>query len=171
MSKRSRVYALLASLLAVLGVVLAGVPAQAQGELQISVLGENSCLDNDTNNAGKLQMWTCTGHAEQRWIEVANNTTGTAVFANQKNPTRCITAPLGAGSVVMTPCNTGDPTQQWGIVQQSTPPGEPFAVYKLLVSQSSGLCLWTDSVRKGTVPSMAGCDGAGSFNERWVLSL
>jgi len=61
--------------------------------------------------------------------------------------------------------------QQWGISIQSTPPGEPFAVYKLLTSQSgSGLCLWTDSVRKGTVPEMAGCDGAGSFNERWVLS-
>ena len=170
MLKRSRVYALVTTLLAVLGVLLAGASAQAATDLQISVLGENSCLDNATDHPAKLQMWTCTGGAEQRWIELVNNTTGRAVFENRNNTNLCITAPPGAGSVVMETCNLGDPTQQWGISIQSTPPGEPFAVYKLLVS-TSGLCLWTDSVRKGTVPSMAGCDGNGSFNERWVLSI
>ncbi|MGW4059515.1 RICIN domain-containing protein [Amycolatopsis sp. NPDC004747] len=168
MFRRSRVYALLLTLLAALGVALAGAPAEAATDVQISVLGENACLDNATENAGKLQMWRCTGGAEQRWIEVVNNATGRVLFVN-KNTDWCITAPPGAGSVVMRPCNSADPTQQWGVSIQSTPPGQPFAVYELLVS-TSGLCLWTSTVRSGTVPSMAGCDGLGSFNERWVLS-
>jgi hypothetical protein len=169
MFKRNRVYALLVTLLAALGVALAGAPAQAAGDVQISILGENACLDNATENAGKLQLWRCTGGAEQRWIEVVDNTTGRTLFVNKRNSDRCIAAPPGAGSVVMKICNSGDPTQQWGVSIQSTPPGLPFAVYELLVS-TSGLCLWTDTVRNGTVPSMAGCDGNGSANERWVLS-
>lgn len=168
MVKRSRLYALLLTLLAALGVALAGAPAQAAGDVQISVLGENSCLDNDTTNPGRLQMWTCTGGDEQRWIEVVNQATGKVVFVNKRFTNRCITAPQGAGQVVMNLCTSGD-TQQWTLLRQTTPPDEPFAVYDLFVS-TSGLCLWTDSVRRGTVPEMAGCDGVNSFNERWVVS-
>ncbi|MEV5958232.1 RICIN domain-containing protein [Streptomyces sp. NPDC051987] len=169
MFKRRRLFALVVAILAALGIALAGTPAQAASTTEIWILNTRACLDNATENAGKLQMWNCTGGAEQQWAELFNNQTGTVMFVNQ-NTQWCITAPSGAGSVVMRPCDTSAPTQQWGTALTSTPVGQPTALFFVIKSAASGLCLWTNTVANGTVPSMAGCGPDGSFNERWILT-
>ncbi|SEE35315.1 Ricin-type beta-trefoil lectin domain-containing protein [Streptomyces sp. 3213] len=168
MFKRRRLFALVVAFLAAMGIALAGTPAQAATTTEIWILNTTSCLDNATENAGKLQMWHCTGGPEQQWIQEYNGTKGTWMFMNERTKW-CITAPsAGAGSVVMSPCDTSLDTQQWGTALTNTPAGQPFAVFFLISNYTSHLCLWTDSGSNGTVPAMAGC-GPGSYNERWML--
>ena len=153
--------------LAVLGAALTGGPAQAAGITGINVTDSRACLDNDTNNALTLQMWTCTGGPEQQWVYDAG---GPTTIINV-HTSWYITAPsgLGGGPVAMRPCVFNAPNQQWTMTFMTTPVGVPFAQFWLIENPATGLCLWTDSIRKGTVPAMAGCDPLGSYNEWWSL--
>lgn len=167
MSLRRSLIALSAVVLAVLGVAVGGGPAQAASTTEINILGSSHCLDNATEIASKLQMWSCTGGPEQQWTELFDNQTDTAMLINQ-NTGWCITAPSQWGSLVMAPCDTSAPTQQWHINLTDTPVGQPTAEFFMLQSAASGLCLATSSVGNGTVPHMVTCDPTEHY-ERWIL--
>ena len=171
MSLRRSLLALATAVLAVLGVALAGGPAQAANTVEIAVHGTGQCLDNATENAAKLQMWRCTGGSEQHWVQLISSTTGYLMYQNAHTDW-CITAPSGpgGGSVVMQPCDTSaPPDQQWTQTFTTTPVGFPFAEYWVIENPATGLCLWTGSIANGTVPSMAGCDTLGSLDNRWDI--
>jgi hypothetical protein len=167
MSKQRSLIGLLAAILAVVGVALAGGPAQATAYTEISVLNSTHCLDNATESNAKLQMWSCTGGPEQQWMQSYNNATNTAMLVNE-NTGWCITAPSsGFGSLVMQPCNPSLATQQWTIAPIDT----PNVFYFQLENGASGAerCISSSSVANGTVPYLFTCGDPNEQNERWIL--
>jgi len=168
MSKRRSLFALVTAALAVSTAALAGGPAQAAGFSPINVWNSSHCLDNATENAAKLQMWSCTGGPEQRWLEGFNTQTGLFNFRNQ-NTGRCITAPAsGEGTVVMAFCDESntDPTQQWRVYFADNPLGPPSGWFDVWQNVSSGLCLGTPSVANGTRLQTVDCDPSDQYL-RW----
>jgi hypothetical protein len=74
-------------------------------------------------------MWSCTGGAEQNWLEGFNTQTDLFTFTNQ-NTGLCITAPAsGPGTVVMAFCNAAAATQQWSVYAADNPLGPPSGWY------------------------------------------
>jgi hypothetical protein len=166
MSKRRRLFALVIAAFAMLAIGLAGAPAQAAGFTPINVWNSSHCLDNATENASKLQMWSCTGGAEQRWDEGFNSQTGLFTFKNQ-NTAWCITAPpTGTGTVTMAFCDAAAATQQWRVYYADNPLGPPSGWYDVWQNVSSGYCLATDSVRNGTLLQTEPCDPSDQY-DRW----
>lgn len=128
MSTRRRLFALVTAVLAMLALAWAGgSSAQAAGFTPINVWNSSHCLDNATENAAKLQMWSCTGGAEQKWLEGFNTQTSLFTFTNQ-NTGRCITAPAsGTGTVTMAFCNAAAANQQWRVYYADNPKARPRA--------------------------------------------
>nr|WP_223184683.1 RICIN domain-containing protein [Streptomyces sp. CBMA152] len=158
--------ALVTAVFAVLVIAMTGAPAHADGFSPINVWNSSHCLDNATENAAKLQMWSCTGGSEQKWLEGFNTQTGLFTFTNQHTG-RCITAPAsGPGTVVMAFCNAADPTQQWNVFFADNPNGPPSGWYDVWQNASSGLCLSTPSVRNGTLLQTTPCDPSDQY-DRW----
>ena len=166
MSNQRHPFALVASVLAMLAVAGVAAPAHAQGFQPINVWNSGHCLDNASENAAKLQMWSCTGGSEQRWLEGFNAQTGLFTFTNAHTGW-CITAPAsGAGTVTMAFCDASDITQQWRVFFADNPFGPPSGWYDVWQNVSSGLCLATDSVRNGTLPQTEPCDPSDQYH-RW----
>jgi hypothetical protein len=166
MSKRRSMLALVTAALAMLAIAVAGAPAQAAGFTPINVWNSSHCLDNATENAAKLQMWSCTGGSEQRWLEGFNTQTGLFTFTNS-NTGRCITAPAsGAGTVTVQFCDAAATTQQWRVFFADNPLGPPSGWYDVWQNVSSGLCLSTPSVRNGTLVQTTPCDPSDQY-DRW----
>jgi Ricin-type beta-trefoil lectin domain len=166
MSKRRSLIGLMAAIAAALGFALTIGPAQASTHTEINILGSTHCLDNATEIAAKLQMWSCTGGPEQQWTQLYNNATDTAMLINE-NTGWCVTAPAsGFGSLVMQPCDTSLATQQWTIAPQDT----PSAFFFWLENGASGTerCISSSSVANGTVPYMFTCDPTQT-REKWIL--
>jgi hypothetical protein len=141
--------------------LVGGAKAQASSGIEMAVPPNNThCLDDDTNNFSNLQMLSCTGGGEQRWIEQFNaNDTFTFVNAHTG---LCITAPAaGVATVNMEPC-IGAPTQQWNVFAAGTGADS----YDVWQSVASGLCLRTNSVANHTEPETWTCDPGISY-ERW----
>ncbi|MBD0742698.1 hypothetical protein BG418_14580 [Streptomyces sp. CBMA152] len=165
-SGRRSLLALVTAVFAVLVIAMTGAPAHADGFSPINVWNSSHCLDNATENAAKLQMWSCTGGSEQKWLEGFNTQTGLFTFTNQHTG-RCITAPAsGPGTVVMAFCNAADPTQQWNVFFADNPNGPPSGWYDVWQNASSGLCLSTPSVRNGTLLQTTPCDPSDQY-DRW----
>lgn len=158
---------LLAGTAATATIAVAGAPAQAAGFSQINVWNSSHCLDNATENAAKLQMWSCSGGGpQQKWLEGFNTQTGFFTFTNQ-NTGRCITAPsVGAGTVTMTLCDANATTQQWRVFAADNPLGPPSGWYDVWQNVASGFCLSTPSVANGTLVQTTQCDPSDQ-NERW----
>ncbi|MFE9597331.1 RICIN domain-containing protein [Streptomyces hokutonensis] len=167
MPERRRVFALVTAVLAILALAWAGgSPAQAAGFTPINVWNSSHCLDNATENAAKLQMWSCTGGAEQKWLEGFNTQTGLFTFTNQ-NTGRCITAPAsGTGTVTMAFCNAAATNQQWRVYFADNPLGPPSGWYDVWQNVSSGYCLSTPSVGNGTLIQTTPCDPSDQY-DRW----
>ena len=165
----SKRVALLASTaaLAVPGVIVSGTAAHADTNTTlIRVFGSTHCLDNATENSTKLQMWDCTGHAEQNWSPVFNGTTQNFAFKNE-NTGLCITAPgSGGGTVVMAGCG-GASTQQWTLIYENTPSQQVDGAYSVWESASApGWCLNTNSVGNGTAIRTWPCDITDHY-QKW----
>lgn len=164
----SRRVAMLASsaALAVPGVVVAGTAHADAGYTPIRIFGSSHCLDNATENSAKLQMWNCTGHAEQNWDPQFNSGPQNFTFRNQ-NTNLCITAPNPGGeTVVMSGCS-GDPTQQWKLIYENTPSQQTDGAYSVWEAASlPGWCLNTDSVRNGTTIRIWPCDITAQY-QKW----
>ncbi|MEY9997430.1 hypothetical protein ABIE67_009549 [Streptomyces sp. V4I8] len=166
MSTRRRLSVLVTAVLAVLALSVAGAPAQAAGFSPINVWNSSHCLDNATENAAKLHMWSCTGGSEQKWLAGFNTQTGLFTFTNQRTG-RCITAPAsGSGTVTMAFCNAAATTQQWRVFFADNPNGPPSGWYQVWQNVSSGLCLSTPSVRNGTLLQATTCDPSHQYY-RW----
>ncbi|MET7298528.1 ricin-type beta-trefoil lectin domain protein [Embleya sp. NPDC005575] len=166
MSLRRSLFALVTAVSAMLAVTVAGSPAQAAGFSPINVWNSSHCLDNATENAAKLQMWSCSGASEQKWLEGFNTQTGLFTFTNQRTG-RCITAPAsGAGTVTMAFCNAAATTQQWRVYYADNPSGPPSGWYDVWQNVSSGLCLSTPSVANGTLVKTTPCDPSDLY-DRW----
>jgi hypothetical protein len=165
-SKRRSLLALATAVPALLAVAVTGTPAQAAGFTPINVWNSSHCLDNATENAAKLQMWSCTGGPEQRWLEGFNTQTGLFTFTNQ-NTGRCITAPAsGTGTVTMAFCNAAAANQQWRVYFADNPLGPPSGWYDVWQNVSSGYCLSTPSVGNGTLIQTTPCDPSDLY-DRW----
>jgi Ricin-type beta-trefoil lectin domain len=165
-NRRSLFIALVTAPLAMLAITMAAAPAQAAGPTPINAWNKNNCLDNATENASKIQMWSCTGGSEQKWLEGSGTQTSLFTFTNSH--TRwCITAPaVGAGTVTMAPCDAAATTQQWRVFFADNPLGPPSGWYDVWQNAASGLCLETPSLRNGTVLQTAPCD-ASNLLQRW----
>ncbi|WP_311608392.1 RICIN domain-containing protein [Streptomyces hesseae] len=151
---------------AILAITVIGTPAQADGFSPIKVWNSSHCLDNATENAARLQMWSCTGVSEQNWLEGFNTQTGLFTFTNSRTG-RCITAPAsGAGTVTMAFCDAAAATQQWRVFFADNPNGPPSGWYDVWQNVSSGLCLSTPSVRNGTLLQTTLCNASEQY-ERW----
>lgn len=163
MRKLSKRAALLASsaVLAVPGIVIsAGAAHASTGVTSIRVFGSTHCLDNATENSSKVQMWNCTGHAEQNWSPVVNPASASPQFSFQNQNTHlCVTSPgSGGGTVTMSQCS-GATTQQWIPLFTNTPDGSGSGSYTVWESASAlGWCLNSDSVANGTVIRNWPCD-------------
>jgi hypothetical protein len=169
LSKPARTRGLLALATAVpalLAVAVAGTPAQAAGFTPINVWNSSHCLDKASENAAKLQMWSCSGGSEQNWLEGFNAPTGLFTFTNQHTG-RCVTAPpFGAGTVTMAFCDASATTQQWRVYAAGNPLGAPSGWYDVWQNVSSGLCLSTPSVGNGTLVQATPCDPSDQY-DRW----
>ncbi|GGP54240.1 RICIN domain-containing protein [Streptomyces melanogenes] len=166
MPKRRSLFALFTVALAMLSVAAVGTPAQAAGFSPINVWNSTHCLDNATENASKLHMWSCTGGSEQKWLEGFNTQTGLFTFTNQRTG-RCITAPAwGSGTVTVEFCNAAATTQQWRVFYADNPNGPPSGWYQVWQNVSSGLCLSTPSVRNDTLLQATACDPSNQYY-RW----
>lgn len=168
MRKLSKRVALLASsaALAVPAVAMSGGAAHADTNFTaIRIFGSTHCMDNATENSGKVQMWNCTGHAEQNWFPQFNQQAGTFTFINQ-NTDLCVTAPpSGGGTVVMGSC-VGATTQQWSLIYTNTPSGQTDGSYSVWQSAASGWCLNTNSVGNGTALRTWPCDITDHY-QKW----
>jgi hypothetical protein len=166
MSKRRSLFAVAATLVALLAIAVVATPAQAAGFTPINVWNSSHCLDNATENAAKLQMWSCSGGSEQRWQEGFNSQTGLFTFINQRTG-RCITAPaFWAGTVTMAFCDAAATTQQWRVYAAGNPFGPPSGWYDVWQNVSSGYCLSTPSVGNGTLIQTSVCDPNDQY-DRW----
>jgi Ricin-type beta-trefoil lectin domain len=166
MSKRRSLFALVSALLAVPAIAVGAAPAQASGFSPINVWNSSHCLDNATENSAKLQMWSCTGGAEQKWLVGFNSQTSAFTFTNL-NTTRCITAPsTGTGAVVMATCDASATDQQWRVFFADNPLGPPSGLFDVWQNVSSNFCLSTPSVGNGTLLQTSTCD-ASDRNDRW----
>jgi hypothetical protein len=166
MTIRHKLFALLATAFAVLAISMAGTPAQAAGFTPINVWNSSHCLDNATENAAKLHMWSCTGGSEQRWLEGFNTSTGLFTFTNQHTG-RCITAPAsGTGTVTMAFCNAAAANQQWRVLYAANPSTPSAGWYQVWQNVSSGYCLNTPSVGNGTLVQTWPCDISDHY-QKW----
>ncbi|MFD0637068.1 RICIN domain-containing protein [Catenulispora yoronensis] len=137
--------------------VVTGAPAQAStGFVKIGIHGSGHCLDNATENNFVLQMWTCGGGSEQRWLEGFNSQTGTYTFTDQ-NTGWCITEQSATLTrVEMEPCQAPTPlAQQWRVFWSTTDTDGP---YKIWQNAASNECLNTSSVGNGTLLRVFPCD-------------
>ncbi|WP_234386083.1 RICIN domain-containing protein [Streptomyces sp. ERV7] len=165
-SRRRGLLGLVTAVSAVLVTGLTGPPAQAVGFTRINVWNSTHCLDNATQNAAKLQMWSCGSGSEQKWLEGFNTQTALFTFTNQRTG-RCITAPAwGPGTVTVQFCNAADPTQQWRVFAADNPNGPPSGWYDVWQNASSGYCLSTPSVGNGTLVQTTVCDPSDQY-DRW----
>jgi hypothetical protein len=164
MSKRRGLFvALVTALLAGTASAAAIAPAQAAGFTPINIWNSSHCMDNATENAAKVQMWSCNGGSQQNWLEGFNGQTFT--FTNQRTGW-CVTAPAsGPGAATMAPCVSA-PNQEWIVFFADNPLGPPSGWYDVWQNESSGLCLTTPSVGNGTVLQMTGCDPSDQY-DRW----
>lgn len=154
--------------LATLGLTATGAAAQAStvGFSPINIAGSSHCLDNATENAARLQMWSCTGGSEQNWLEEFNTQTGNWTFVNQRTG-RCITAPaVGTGTVYLAPCDPANLAQQWRVGAAGNPGGS-VGWYNIWVNVSSQNCLSTPSVGNGTLVQATACDFYTDPYYRW----
>ncbi|MEU4345951.1 ricin-type beta-trefoil lectin domain protein [Streptomyces sp. NPDC023838] len=164
--QRRGLLALVTAGLAVLAIGVTGTPAQAAGFTPINVWNSSHCLDNATQNASRLQMWSCSGATEQKWLEGFNTQTSLFTFTNQRTGL-CITAPAwGPGTATMAFCNAADPSQQWRVFYADNPNGPPSGWYDVWQNVSSGYCLSTPSVGNGTLVQTITCDASVRY-ERW----
>jgi len=163
--KRAALFAS-SAVMAVPAMVVSGGAAHATGFTSIRVNGSTHCLDNATENADKIQMWNCTGGAEQKWFPEFNASTNSFSIVNQSTGS-CVTTPYpnGPGPLVMLFC-LGSTSQQWNIIFTSVPHGQTSGGYSVWQNVESGLCLSTDSVANGTVPRTWPCD-VGAQYEQW----
>ncbi|MFF0744774.1 RICIN domain-containing protein [Streptomyces sp. NPDC004111] len=165
-SLRRCLYGLVGTAFTVLAVAVTGAPAQAAGFTPINIWNSTHCLDNATQNASKLQMWSCSGASEQKWLDGFNTQTGLFTFTNQRTG-RCITAPAsGAGTVTVQFCNAAAATQQWRVFFADNPNGPPSGWYDVWQNVASGLCLSTPSVGNGTLVQTTSCDPSDLY-DRW----
>ncbi|WP_329463609.1 RICIN domain-containing protein [Streptomyces sp. NBC_01431] len=166
MALRRSLIAFVTAVLAILAIAATGSPAQAAGFSPINVWNSGHCLDNATENAARLQMWSCTGGSEQKWLEGFNTKTGLFTFTNQHTG-GCITAPAsGSGTVTVAFCDAAATTQQWRVYFADNPNGPPSGWYDVWQNVSSGLCLSTPSVGNGTLLQTTQCDPSRQY-DRW----
>ncbi|MEU6068697.1 MULTISPECIES: RICIN domain-containing protein [Streptomyces] len=150
----------------VLASAVAGTPSRAQGFSPINVWNSSHCLDNATENAAKLQMWSCDSGSDEKWLEGFDSQTGLFTFTNQ-NTGRCITAPSsGAGTVTMAFCDAAATNQKWRVFYADNPSDPPAGWYQVWQNASSGLCLSTPSVRNRTLLQATPCDPSDQY-DRW----
>ena len=164
---RTPILAVLTTVLALLGIALAGSPAQAVPRVaQLNVWKSSHCLDDRTQNTSVVQMWSCSGASEQKWLLTYNPTNGMFTFANQRFG-GCITAPfIGTGNVDMQDCDPSRKEQSWHVMFAENPgDGGEYQVWQ---NYSSGYCLTTPSVGNGTIPRTAVCDKDDQY-DRWHL--
>jgi hypothetical protein len=161
MTKRKGFITLLTVGLALTAGALGGAQAHAVSGVEMAVPPNNThCLDDDTNDFSNLQMWSCTGHAEQHWLEDLNRD-NSYTFVNT-NTNLCITAPAsGVATVIMEPC-IGAATQKWSVYAALSGPGS----YDIWETEASGLCLRTTSVADHTPLETWPCDVSEAY-ERW----
>ena len=163
--RRSLLMAPVIGLLAMLATTAAGAPAQAAPfPTPINVWNTNNCLDNATENAAKVQVWSCNGGSQQKWTEGFNASTSTFFFMNSRTQL-CVAAPAGAGTVTMASCD-GSAAEQWQVFFADNPLGPPSGWYDVWENFASGLCLATPSLSNGTVLQTAPCT-ASSLLQRW----
>jgi hypothetical protein len=152
--------------LAILAPALSSSPAGAATTNEIAVYGSSHCLDDDTNNAANLQMWSCTGGTEQHWTSTPDPS-GLYTFQNAHTGL-CITAPATAEVVplALAGCTAGGSAlQQWRVFAADNPPGGS-GWYEVFQNVADNWCLRTSSVGNGTNPEMWPCDASISY-ERW----
>jgi Ricin-type beta-trefoil lectin domain-like len=166
MSKRRTMFALVTAASAMATIAVTGASAQAASFSPINVWNSSHCLDNATENASKLQMWSCGSGSEQKWLEGFNTQTGLFTFTNSSTG-RCITAPAtGTGTVTVAFCDAGATNQQWRVFAADNPLGPPSGWYDVWQNVSSGYCLSTPSVGNGTLIATTPCDPSDQY-DRW----
>jgi hypothetical protein len=154
-------------MLTILAVGVAGAPAHASDYRQMNIWNSGHCLDNATQDDLKLQMWSCSGATEQKWLTLYNSDNLAFTIANQRSG-RCIQAPTLGSIITMRHCDAGDPYEQWTIYTAENPSGTPNGWYSVYQNVATGYCLTTPTVANGTVPRAVTCDPDDPY-DRWHL--
>ncbi|MDX3113301.1 RICIN domain-containing protein [Streptomyces scabiei] len=163
MTARRTLISLVITALTLSAVALTGAPAQAAGATNIRIWGSSHCLDSDVDNAARLQMWSCDGGSDEKWLTEFWGS-GMYRFINQRTGW-CVTAPsgLGEGPITLSVCDAFGSTravQLWRVY--TTRPGDPsVAVWQ---STQSGLCMTTPSVANHTIPRTTACDPSDHYD-------
>lgn len=163
MTIRRSVMSLVTTALMVSAITLTSTPAQAAGATNIRIWNSGHCLDSDVDNAARLQMWTCDGGSDEKWLTEFWGS-GMYRFINQRTGW-CITAPpgLGGGAVTLSACDPFGSTrvvQLWRIY--TTKAGDPSV--NVWQSAQNNLCLTTPSVANHTIPQAATCDPTDQYD-------
>ena len=161
MFKRRSLFALVTVSLTMLAIATAGTPAQAEGFSQINIWRSGHCLDNATQDDAKLQMWSCSGASEQKWLKTYNSDNGYFTLTNQRTG-RCIAAPFwDPGPLTMRECDPADPSQQWLTYHEENTWAGWYYVWQ---NAGFGYCLTTPSVANGTIPQAIDCDPSDLYD-------
>jgi hypothetical protein len=118
---------LIGAVMAPLAITSAGTSAHASSTTSGVIKGYQNlkCLDEDTHQPGRLQLWQCSGASEQRWTRIIGSafTSDTGQFVNvdmlkNSRTGKCVTATVGDPlniSVTDEPCQTfpSSPQQTW----------------------------------------------------------
>jgi hypothetical protein len=167
MSKRRALIGLLVAGVAAAGFSVAGgAAAQASVSNPIRIAGSSHCLDNATENAAKLQMWSCTGGNEQNWTDDYDSANNAYRFRNLRSGLCIVGVPRGTGTVGMSLCSTNILAEEWRPVVSGDLGGSNGS-YNIWVNASSGACLSTPSVGNGTLVQTTTCDFYSDPYYRW----
>ncbi len=127
------------------------------------------CLDNNANSlaaGNKVQIWTCTGDANQIWNLDDSTTPGE--FTIQIGASHCLdsanSTQSGTVPVVLEPCVSGSPTQQWTV-------GPNYSLVNVGASglNSTSYCLDDNGFNtvNGQPMQLYACNGGS--NQSWRL--
>ncbi len=163
--RRSLFMALITALLAGTALTAAIAPAQAASYTPINIWNSSHCMDNATETAAKVQMWSCNGQSQQNWQEGFDPATDLFWFMNQRTGW-CVTAPAALGAATMAPCNPPAANQEWSVYFADNPLGPPSGWYDVWQNEATGYCLTTSSVGNGTLLQMNVCDPSDQY-DRW----
>jgi hypothetical protein len=145
---RTIISVLAVTVLASLAAVAVGGPAQAdvQSEEVRNYNGTQRCLDMRIQDHRTVQLWSCSGAQEQRWIHVFRDlTTDTpyAKFVNLRDNV-CLESPIlgdPGENVFVAPCRDSE-LQGWRVFYAFNPSTGGKGWYQVWQNMANFLCLY-----------------------------
>ena len=178
MNKRAILYSLCATAMAVCGLALGAAPASASvhntpGYFHIANAGSGRCIDaslpDDQHPYDFAQQWRCLNTAMEEWTfhSIYDPQAGrTDLFQIVSNATgECLGYGAFALKVELTPCTSGDLSQQWYFGNRGQ---DSAGSYFQLANYFSLQCLDLENGDPSDgVPMQTWTCNANTYNQRW----